>query len=401
MAHDKASGTGAAQLDREITTTTNQIEAAPPRVPVEIRRFTQSFVQFSIIAIFVMALGITLQLGRYVFAPMVAGVLVGFTFGPISGWLERRGVPPTLASAGIVVGSGAVVFGLLVGLAVPLEEWSSRVPEITRAVERHWEKVRGPIEQLKQVEDQVSKAADSDRVQPMEVTVQTPGIITDLISSASDVVARLLIFVATFYFFLATRTNLKRSGLAFLPTRNLQFSFARILRDTESYLSRYVATITLINIGLGVVVAVVMYLIGIPQAYMWGAIATVLNYAMYVGPAVMTIILLGVGLLTFPDSFMALAPAIAYVAINGLEGQFVTPAILGGRLTLNPLVVFVAITFWLWLWGPIGAFLAVPILIIGTMTLYHLVPNTRRKSTVLVDVRRTPRRSRRRVVKRI
>jgi predicted PurR-regulated permease PerM len=130
---------------------------------------------------------------------------------------------------------------------------------------------------------------------------------------------------------------------------------------------------------MGIAVTLAMYIIGLPQPYMWGAIATVLNYAMYVGPAVMTIILLGVGLLNFPDSLMALAPPLVYIAINGLEGQFVTPAILGNRLTLNPLVVFVSTAFWLWLWGPIGAFLAIPILIIGTMTLYHLVPNINRQ----------------------
>lgn len=380
MAHKSAPASGTAQLNREISPVDPAHEAARERVPVEVRRFTHSFVQFSIIALFVMALGVTLHLGRYVFAPMIAGVLVGFTFGPISGWLERRGAPPSLASASIVLSSAVVISALLVGLAVPLEEWSSRVPEITRAIERQWEQVQGPIEKLRQVENQVSEAANSDDVpRPMEVTVQTPGIITDLISSASDVVARFLIFIATFYFFLASRTSLKRSGLRFLPTRHLQFSVARILRDTESYLSRYVATITLINIGMGVAVAIAMYVIGLPQAYMWGAIAAVLNYAMYVGPAVMTIILLGVGLLNFPDSAMAFAPALVYVAINALEGQFVTPAILGGRLTLNPLIVFVSIAFWLWLWGPIGAFLAVPILIIGTMTLYHLMPNINKR----------------------
>lgn len=351
-----------------------------PQAPAEVRRFTQSFVQFSTIALFVMALGICMYLGQYIFAPVAAGVLVGFTFGPISSWLERRGLRPTLAAGGIVLTLMTLVGALIFALAVPLENWSSRLPEITHAIERQWLKVKEPIDKLKQVEKQVSDAAKSEEARPMEVTVKPQGIITDLISSAADMVARLLIFVATFYFFLASRTNLKRSGLRFLPTRRLQFSVARIVRDTEAYLSRYVATITAINFGLGVCVGVAMYLIGLPQPYMWGALAMVLNYAVYVGPAVMTIILLGVGLLTFPDSAMALAPPIVYVALNGLEGQFVTPAILGGRLTLNPLVVFVSIAFWLWLWGPIGAFLAVPILIIGSMTLYHLVPNVKRRS---------------------
>lgn len=353
--------------------------AAQQRAPAEVMRFAQSAVRFSTIGIFIIALGAALYMARYILAPVTAGVLVGFIFGPISGWLEQRGMPPALASTSIVLFSAAVISILLIGLAAPLEQWSSRVPELTQAIQSHWQKLKGPIDTIKKVEEQVADAAKAQRSEPIEVTVKSPGIITDLISSAPDAAARFLIFIGTFYFFLATRTSMKRIGLRFLPTRQLQFRVARILRDTEAYMSRYVATITLINVGLGVAVGIAMYLLGLPQAHLWGALAMVLNYAAYIGPAAMTIILLGVGILTFPNSAMALAPPLTYIAINGLEGQFITPAILGGRLTLNPLIVFVSITFWLWLWGPIGAFLAVPILIIATMTLYHLVPNVRKQ----------------------
>lgn len=373
----------ACSVDSPRVTSPIKHPSSPDPVTFEVRRFTDGFVKFATISLFVMALGATLYLTRYIVAPIVAGILVGFTFGPISTRLERRGFPPALASCTIVLSSLAVLAALLVSLAVPMENWSGRVPEILQAVETQWEKVKGPITRIRQVEEQVAKAGDAETAEPLQVRVEPPGIITNLISSASDVATRFLIFVATFYFFLATRTSLRRSGLRFLPTRRLQFEVARILRDTESYLSRYVATLTAINIVFGTCIGLAMYFLGLPQPYLWGAMAMVLNFAPYVGPAVMTIALLGVGLLTFSDSVWAFAPALVYVLLNGLEGQFITPTIVGESLTLNPLVVFISIAFWLWLWGPIGAFLAVPILIIGTMTLYHLVPNvakTRRSS---------------------
>lgn len=358
-----------------ITSSIKRPTAGPDSLPSEVRRFTDGFVKFATISLFVMALGVTLYVGQYILAPIVAGILVGFTFGPVSSRLERWGVSPPLASCAIVLASIVAAGALLLSLAVPLEDWSGRVPEIVQAVEAQWQKLKGPITRIKQVEEQVAKAAEGEPAQPLQVRVEPPGIVTNLISSASDIVTRLLIFLATFYFFLATRTSLKRSSLRFLPTRRLQFEVARIIRDTESYLSRYVATITAINIAFGVCIGLAMYFLGLPQPYLWGAMAMILNYAPYVGPAVMAIALLGVGLLTFTDSVWAFAPALIYVLLNGLEGQFITPTIVGESLTLNPLVVFVSIAFWLWLWGPIGAFLAVPILIIGTMTLYHLVPN--------------------------
>lgn len=379
MSHEAGLARTTEPPSRHTPAITPPATAEPDTVPPEVNRFTDGFVKFATISLFVMALGATLYVGQYIIAPIVAGVLVGFTFGPISTRLERRGVPPPLASCAIVLSTIVLTAALLLSLAAPMENWSGRFPEVLQAVETQWQKLKGPLTRIKQVEEQVAKAAEGEPAQPLQVRVEPPGIITNLISSASDVITRLLIFLATFYFFLATRTSLKRSGLRFLPTRRLQFEVARIIRDTESFLSRYVATITVINIVFGVCIGLAMYFLGLPQPHLWGAMAMVLNYAPYVGPALMIVALLGVGLLTFSESMWAFAPAAVYILLNGLEGQFITPTIVGESLTLNPLVVFVSIAFWLWLWGPIGAFLAVPILIIGTMTLYHLVPKVAKR----------------------
>ncbi|MBU1211212.1 MAG: AI-2E family transporter [Alphaproteobacteria bacterium] len=338
----------------------------------EAEQFFARFTRFSIIGLFFIGFAAALYAGQYVLAPVIAAVLVGFTLGPLNGWLERRGLSGGLA-AGLIVISLVAMLGLAsYSLAVPLESWSSKLPAVGTRLMDEWSKYSKPIEKIKDVEKQVNEATSD--APTTEVTIKQRGIVTDLISSAADIVARLVLFLGCLYFFLATRTSIKRNILMALPTSSMRFSSARIIRDAESFLSRYFLSIAAINLCFGAVVGIAVFLLGLPQPYLWGTLAAVLNFALYVGPALMTIILLGVGLTTFSDTMPALAPAIAFVILNFLEGQFVTPIVLGERLTLNPLAVLVSIAFWLWLWGPVGAFLAVPILIVATMIFYHVSP---------------------------
>jgi predicted PurR-regulated permease PerM len=132
--------------------------------------------------------------------------------------------------------------------------------------------------------------------------------------------------------------------------------------------------VTAINFCLGVVVTIGAWLFGLPNPIIFGVLATVLNFMPYIGAGCMTLILLTVGLVTFPSLGYALIPPAAFVGVATIEGQFITPAVLGARLTLNPLAVLLALAFWAWMWGPVGAFLAVPLLIMGLVTLHHLFP---------------------------
>ena len=122
------------------------------------------------------------------------------------------------------------------------------------------------------------------------------------------------------------------------------------------------------------VVAIGAWLFGLPSPFLLGLLAMVLNYLPYIGAACMTLILFGIGLVTFPSLGFALVPPAAFVAVATVEGQFITPTVLGHRLTLNPLMVLLALAFWAWLWGPMGAFLAVPLTMVGLVTLHHLFP---------------------------
>jgi predicted PurR-regulated permease PerM len=200
------------------------------------------------------------------------------------------------------------------------------------------------------------------------------GVVTPVIAAVTPAVVEITLFFVTLIFFLATQMDFRRYTVSFFATRNAKLRFIRITNDLESYLASYVAVVTVINFGLGVVVAIGAWLFGLPNPILFGMLAMALNYIPYIGAACMTLILLGVGLVSFPSLTFALVPAAAFVAVATIEGQFITPTVLGRSLTLNPLVVLLALAFWAWLWGPMGAFLAVPLTIVALVVLHHLFP---------------------------
>ena len=183
----------------------------------------------------------------------------------------------------------------------------------------------------------------------------------------------------------------RRYITSFFPSREAKLRFLRIANDVEQNLATYLATVTVINFGLGVAVAIGAAMFGLPNPFIFGALAMLLNYVPYIGAACMAVILLGVGLVSFPSLGYALLPAVAFVALATLEGQFITPTVLGRRLTLDPFAIFLALAFWAWLWGPLGAFLAVPLSIVGLVTINHLSPGRGHQSARIAGVpRRQP-----------
>jgi predicted PurR-regulated permease PerM len=209
------------------------------------------------------------------------------------------------------------------------------------------------------------------------VAVETPQItlVAPVVAAVTPAVAQFVIFGVTLLLFLASQVELRRQLAMLFPGRDAKLRFIRIANDIESNLESYVAIVAAINVGLGVAVALGAWLFGLPNPVLFGVMAAVLNFLPYIGATVMTVVVLSVSLVTFQTLGYALLPPIAFIALATIEGQIVTPTILGHRLTLNPLLVFVAIVFWAWLWGPMGAFLAVPLSIIGLVIFNHVLPS--------------------------
>ena len=183
-----------------------------------------------------------------------------------------------------------------------------------------------------------------------------------------------MVFFGTLIFFLITNVQLRRKLIVSFGSRETRLRIMRIWNDIEDNLAEYVGLVTMINIALGLVTMAMLYLIGFPNPVTFGLLTIGLNYIPYIGPAIVALVLLSSASSRCRRSLQAaLAPAL-FVAIATVEGHFITPGIIGRRLTMSPFIVFLALVFWTWLWGPIGAFLAVPLLIVSFVVLGHLVP---------------------------
>jgi predicted PurR-regulated permease PerM len=198
--------------------------------------------------------------------------------------------------------------------------------------------------------------------QTTEVVVRGPSLSERLFGTTQSLITVALEVGILLYFLLAAGDLFLQKLIKVLPQLKDKKRAVTIARETESSVSAYLLTMTLLNVGEGVVVAIAMAVLGVPNPLLWGVLAVVLEYVPYIGAFVLAGILTMVGLATFDEPFRALMVPAAYILINFIQGNFLTPLMLGRRLTLNPVAIFIGLVFFWWIWGVAGAFLAVPIL---------------------------------------
>ena len=325
--------------------------------------------QFAIIGIFILLLVAAFDVARPVLLPIMAALIVGTTFGPIIKHAKQRGLPPWLTAALIVLALVAAAGFAVTLLAGPVAEWIGRAPEITARIKEKLYVLDLPLAALRDLQNTLMPpAANTVKVEPSQISLLAP-----VVTAVTPAVAQVVIFAATLFFALVAQAELRKLSSLF-SSRDAKLRFLRIANDIEHNLASYVAVVTAINVTLGAVVAAGAWMFGFDNPLMLGLLTAILNYIPYIGPACMVIILTAVGLVTFPTLGYALVPPAAFIALTTIEGHIITPTILGHRLTLNPLLVFTAIVFWAWLWGPIGAFLAVPMSIVALVIFNHLFP---------------------------
>lgn len=327
--------------------------------------------QAAVIGIFVIVLVSALYFARPVLLPVTAAFIIGMTLGPLIKWSETWGVPPWITALVLVGGLLLVAAVAVTLLSAPVAEWIARAPEIGATIKQKFYVLDRPIAALRDLQEAViPKDENAVKVETSEFNILAP-----LVSMVTPALAQAVVFFATLVFFLIGQNEFRRELVAIFSTREAKLRFLRISNDIENNLWTYVSTFTVINVCLGIVVAAGAWAYGFPSPIIFGVLAMMLNYLPYIGPACMVMTLLAVGLVTFPSLSYALAPPASFIALTTIEGQFITPMVLGHRLTLNPLTVFLAIAFWAWLWGPMGAFLAVPLTIVGLVIFNHLFPS--------------------------
>lgn len=295
---------------------------------------------------------LALATGAYVSKPFLAPVLfalvIGVVVAPVADRLNKTGgIPRVVTGSALLI----LVIGLLLVAFVLLE------PLLTAMVNQ-WPKIRAEVqawmlslaEILRGIETLSSEIEETVGVSDDDDSAADIPTVMDALWLAPGIGAKFFIFAGTLFFFVLTRDQIYA----------LAGRHEKALFDAERVVARYFATVTMINIALGLTTGIALTLIGVDGALLWGLAAGVLNYILYLGPLVMVFSLLIVGLIQFQGA-MVLLPPVAFLSINITEAQFVTPALVGQRMDLNPLAVFLAITFGLWLWGPIGAIVALPL----------------------------------------
>lgn len=330
----------------------------------------QSLSRLSIITIGVVVALMALDYAQPYLAPVLLAIVTGLMASPIATLLERK-IPPALSAAIVVVLFLALIGSAITLFSMPLSIWTERLPEVWREAQRHLLNWRTVFDTLGGVQEQL-RSISGGRAE-MTVDIADTTAVEEIATLAPALAAQIILFLASLYFFLATRHSIRTSVLTLCFSRRTRLRTARMFRDAEWFVSRYLLSITVINAALGLATAGAMWLLGVPQPYLWGMLAFLLNYIVYIGPAVMAVILLGVGLATWDAVPAIFLPMAAYLSLNMIEAQFVTPQVIGRAVTLNPFVVFLSLSFWIWLWGPVGGLLAVPFLLVAYAVLRNSI----------------------------
>ncbi len=341
----------------------------PPKSNVEI--VLQRSGQVALIVLGLLGLTFALYFGRFILVPIAFALVIGLMLSPVAARIEAAGIHPYISAVLVFILFIVCVF--LIGLALvgPLSFWAERAPQVWQELQFRLSQLREPMEVLRDVQQGLRDATGETG---MTISVQEGSAMDSLISIAPAIGAQMLIFMGTLYFFIATRHETRLTVLKLCVGRRLRWRTAHIFRDVETLVSRYLLSISAINIGLAVAVTGALWLAGVPSPVLWGILAGLLNFIMYIGPTIMAAILFAVGLVTFDTVAGSLMPPIVYLSVNLIEAQFVTPLIIGRMMTLNPFIVLIALTFWIWLWGPIGGFIAIPTLLVGFAVARHLIP---------------------------
>ena len=263
-----------------------------------------------------------------------------------------------------------MVFGVVDLVSAPVIDWVHKAPDIGRSIQDKLQVLAQPLSGLRDIRDALLPS-QSDK----GVNVDVVAIVQQTLSFASPALGQTLIFFVTLFFMLLGRRRLRHIVVRFFSHHEARLRSLRIMNDIESNLTGYLSVVAIINAGVGVGAGIIAALVGLPNPVAWGVLGFVLNFIPYIGAGTMELGMFLVGIVTFPSLTHAFVAPLLYVAMGLLEGQFVTPSVLGRRFTLNPLAVFLSLVFWAWLWGPVGAFLAVPLLIIGMVAVAHLFPS--------------------------
>ncbi|KAA5547125.1 AI-2E family transporter [Roseiconus nitratireducens] len=314
----------------------------------------------------------TLYIGRNLFVPIAVATFAYLTVRPLVRAAQRLGVPPPVSAAVIVVGLALLIGGGSYMLSGPAKEMMADVPQSLGDAKKKLSFIFDRLETVNEATENITEATEEEMEEtedkPVPVVVKQPAWTTSspLIAGTGNFVSFMSIAIVLFYFLTAAGEQLIENLLRSLPTFRSKRQFIEILNSVQDGLSHYLAWVTAINIALGCAIGTAMWLLGMPSPVLWGVAGALLNFIPIVGAVCGVILAFFVALVNFEPSYAFLVAG-TYMALTTLEGQFITPSLLGKSMRLSSVLVFLSIVLWGWMWGMMGVFLAVPILIAVTM----------------------------------
>jgi predicted PurR-regulated permease PerM len=321
-------------------------------------------IRIAAVGLFLIALTGLVYFARDFLLPVVLAFMLALTLSPIVRYLQKRGIaPPISALVLVLIFVGFFSAGAYL-LTDPVTEWVERAPEISQTLKRKLTTLRKPVEAVVKASEQVetlTEGTSSPAVQ--KVVVQQPGLLTIAANNLVSIASTAGVTFVLLLFLLASGTMFYEKMIGIMPTFRDKKRALTIAYDVEKDVSRYLFTISLINIIFGIYIGVTMTLVGMPNPVLWAVAAFFLNYIPYIGALAGIVMVSLVALMSFDSLAYSLIPPLLYLFGSIMEGQFITPIFLGRRLELNSVAIFMFIALWSWLWGIVGAIIAVPLLV--------------------------------------
>lgn len=318
----------------------------------------------------VLALPFVLSAGSEFFLPVTAAMVLSIVLAPVADLVRRTGAPNALASLGALLVVPIVFTFAALLILQPALALTARIPALARRVAARIDELRGSFASLARIGDQVAAMTGSG--QRTEVVVATPSIVQEVALATPSVLFEAVFILLMTYFLLEARFRMRRRLLLERSDFGASLRAARVLRDVQEMVAAYISVALLIAGCIGLIVGFGAWAFGLESPVMWGGLAALLNLLPYFGPMVMTLLLAAFGIAAEPSLIAGLAPAACYLGIHLIEANVVTPLVLGRRLTLSPIAILAAMSYFSWIWGVAGIFLSVPLLLIIAALVSHL-----------------------------
>lgn len=334
-----------------------EVEKPPPPRAIP----SQTLMAWSVFGLFLMALLAAMYFVQAILMPVVAAAVVAVIFSPVMRWLERRRLPSGVSALLIIVGFILAIAAAATAVVPTVRELSSQLPQMAARMEFKLADIRASLKSLKEAREKLDKATkvgDGQKPNVSAEATQTSG------GGVSEVLFQIGLFAVLTFFFLASRRVYRRRIILAQSTQVARLKVARILRDMGRRVSTYLFTVSMINVALGITVGAALALLGMPAAIVLGFAVALLNFVPVIGPVLVIAATAALSLATFDDWGMILAAPGIVLVLHLIESQIISPWLVGRRLEMSPLAVFGGIALLGWMWGAVGAMIAVPLLIL-------------------------------------